>query len=462
VPLQLREALFQASPPRTVHRLSADKGDSTWLAAPIEDAPRTLLGGLFVNRRAPFEEADERTFVLLALLASTALKNARLSEEVRRSEGKAMTAHEVMKEATRRKEEFFALLGHELRNPLSPILGVLDLVKVRGGAVCSAYEFAIMERQSRHLARLVDDLLDAARAMRGAIRLDKRLLELSTAVFKAVESARPLIEERLHHLHLRVPERGLLLEADEGRLTQVIVNLLSNSAKFTERGGNIYVTATRVRGEIVLRVRDDGCGISRDLLEHLFDPLSAEITFGGTGGGLGLGLTLVRRFTEAHGGRVTVKSSGIGKGSEFVVRLPAAPAGAAPAASPREHVGACAQPRRILVVDDNRDAAETIAAGLSLLGHCVQVALEGEEALDKAERFHPEVAVLDLGLPGMDGFELATRLLARCGTTPPRLIALTGFGQPRDVRRTRAAGFAMHLVKPVGLESLAKAVSPEG
>jgi signal transduction histidine kinase len=433
-----------------------------WLAAPIEDAPGALLGGLFVKRRAPFEEAYERTFVLLALLASTALKNARLSEEVRRSEGKAMTAHEVMKEANRRKEEFFALLGHELRNPLSPILGVLDLVKVRGGAVCTAYEFAIMERQSRHLARLVDDLLDAARAMRGAIRLEKRLLELSTVVSKAVESARPLIDERIHHLHLRVPERGLLVDADEDRLTQVIVNLLSNAAKFTECGGNIYVVAGRFRGEIVLRVRDDGRGIAGDLLRHLFDPLSAEITFGGTGGGLGLGLTLVRRFTEAHGGRVTVKSGGPGKGCEFVVHLPAAPVGSAAAAPPREQVAASAQPRRILVVDDNRDAAEAIAAGLSLLGHWVQVALEGEEALDKAEHFHPEVAVLDLGLPGMDGFELAKKLLAQAGTTPPRLIALTGFGQPRDMRRTRAAGFALHLVKPVGLESLAKAISPEG
>ena len=192
------------------------------MAAPIEDAPGALLGGLFVKRHEVFAEADERAFVLLALLASTALRNARLSEDVRRGEGKASTAHEVMKEANRRKDEFFALLGHELRNPLSPILGVLDLVKMRGEAVCSPYEFAVMERQSRHLARLVDDLLDAARAMRGALRLEKRPLEMSTVVSKAVESARPLIAERAHRLHLRVPDRGLLLEADEDRLTQVV------------------------------------------------------------------------------------------------------------------------------------------------------------------------------------------------------------------------------------------------
>jgi len=327
--------------------------------------------------------------------------------------------------------------------------------------VCTAYEFAIMDRQSRHLARLVDDLLDAARTIRGAVRLEKRPLELSVVVSKAVESAKPLIDERAHRLHLRVAQRGLLVEADEGRLTQVIVNLLSNAAKFTEPGGNIYVTASRICGEIVLRVRDDGRGIAGNLIHHLFDPLSAEITFGGSGGGLGLGLTLVRRFTEAHGGRVTVKSDGVGKGSMFEVHLPAAPVDAVPAPPPRERPKATAQPRRILVVDDNRDAAETLAVGLSLMGHRVEIALEGDEALAKAERFHPEVAVLDLGLPGMDGCQLAERLLGQCGATPPRLIALTGFGQPRDIRRTRTAGFAMHLVKPVDIERLAKAVSPE-
>jgi PAS domain S-box-containing protein len=372
---------------------------------------------------------------------------------------------EAAEAANRAKDEFLAMLGHELRNPLSPILTALQLMRLRG-TEGSERERTVIERQVTHLTRLVDDLLDVSRIARGKVQLKEELLELAEVVAKAVEMTSPLLEQRTHTLDLDVPRSGLPLRGDATRLSQVITNLLTNAAKYTAAGGHITVRATEEQGQVVLRVRDTGIGIAPDVLPHVFDLfVQGRQALDRSQGGLGLGLTIVRNLVEHHGGSVSAYSQGRGAGSEFVVRLPKATAaavaqdrGAANAEAGITTTTSAGGPR-VLVVDDNVDAAEMLAAALTVKGCQTRVAHDGPAALLAAEKFRPEIGFLDLGLPVMDGYELAMRLRDIPDLHPIRLIAVTGYGQESDRLKTRQAGFHDHLVKPVDLGAVDKVLA---
>jgi signal transduction histidine kinase len=364
-------------------------------------------------------------------------------------------------EAHRQKDEFLAMLGHELRNPLAPIFTALELMTLRGDST-NAREREVIHRQALHLTRLVDDLLDVSRLARGKIKLAKEPVEIADLVPRAVEVVSPLFEERRHHLKVSVA-RGLVVEGDAFRLSQVLANLLGNAAKYTEPGGQVSVTAVRDGLDVVVEVVDNGNGIPSSLLSSLFDLfVQGDQAIDRAKGGLGLGLSLVKNLTQLHGGSVSAHSDGLGRGSTFVVRIPALdPTGLAepetvavqlPPASDGAPV------RRILLVDDNEDAADVMAQVLRMKGCDVTVAHDGPEAVMLARTAPPDIALLDLGLPIMDGYELAGRLRQELGENAPKLIAVTGYGQERDRARTREAGFIAHLVKPVGLDDLLGAI----
>jgi PAS domain S-box-containing protein len=360
-------------------------------------------------------------------------------------------AEAAMREADRRKDEFLALLSHELRNPLAPIMTAVQLMELQGD-VATPREREVIKRNGQHLLRLVDDLIDVSRVARGKVTLARRRFELATVVARALESATPLLEERRHDLRLSVAARGLVVDADDVRLTQVVSNLLTNAGHYTPPGGLIEVTGALEDGDVVLRVRDNGVGIDAELLPHVFDMfVQGPRDRDRLQGGLGLGLALVKTLTELHGGRAFAHSDGPNRGSTFTVRLPASasvPADVNAARSPTGRI-ASDNARRVLIVDDNRDAAEMISILLSRAGHDVARAADASQALSVAGEFQPQVAVLDIGLPVMDGYALGRELRARLGSATPILIALTGYGQEQDQRRSAEAGFAAHLVKPV-------------
>ncbi|WP_240807872.1 ATP-binding protein [Polyangium spumosum] len=385
----------------------------------------------------------------------------RLEEAMREREQLLVREQEARREAesaNRSKDEFLAMLGHELRNPLAPITTALYLMRIRAGDA-AARERAVIERQVKHLAQLVDDLLDVSRITRGKVELKKERIELAEVVAKAIELSSPLLEQRRHHLTVEVPSRGLFVDGDVTRLSQVVSNLLTNAAKYTEPGGRIEVEARRRGREVEIRVRDNGIGIAPEVLPRIFEFFVQDRqALDRAQGGLGLGLAIVRNLVTMHGGTVSARSEGKGKGSEFTVRLPAAGgAAAADVAQPRGMAGAEAAgsgAHRILVVDDNEDAAALLAESLGSLGHQTRVASDGPSALRVAEGFHPDIALLDIGLPVMDGYELAHRLRERPELTRLRLIAVTGYGQESDRSLSREAGFDAHLVKPVQFDRL--------
>jgi signal transduction histidine kinase/ActR/RegA family two-component response regulator len=364
--------------------------------------------------------------------------------------------------ANRAKDEFLAMLGHELRNPLSPIVTALDLLRRRGDGATNR-EQDIIERQVGHLIRLVDDLLDVSKITRGKVVLRKEPVEIAGVVAKAVEIASDLFEQRRHRLSIEVPAEGLRVEGDPVRLAQVLANLLTNAARYTDPGGTVSVRAARDGPDVVVTVKDSGTGIAPELLPRIFD----HFVQGGRStdrreGGLGLGLALVKSLVALHGGSSAVRSEGPGRGSEFEVRLPATGAPerrgeAAPAPAGKRSVTA----KRVLVVDDNEDSAELLCEMLQWVGHEVAVAHDGPSALVMADRFAPEVAVLDIGLPVMDGYELGRRLREGPQGGTCRLIALSGYGQERDRARSSAAGFEAHLVKPVDGRRLLQVIAGE-
>jgi PAS domain S-box-containing protein len=379
----------------------------------------------------------------LAHRAAIAIENAQLYSE--------------LKETARRKDEFLAMLGHELRNPLAPIRTALHVMRMSGASAAAVEQARQMtERQVGHLVRLVDDLLDVSRIMRGRIDLRKEPVEVAAVVAQAVETAQPMLDARGQELVLSLPPEPLRLEADPARLAQVVGNLLHNAAKFSERPGRVWLSAQREGDEIVLRVRDEGTGIRADLLPHIFDLfIQGDHSLERSRGGLGIGLTVVRRLVELHGGRITAHSEGPDKGSEFVLRLPASrePAGRGPGAE-GQGTALTAVARRVLVVDDNVDAAESMAMLLRLAGHDVRVAYNGPEALAVAEGSHPEVVLLDIGLPGMSGYDVAQQWRQQPAFRDTVLIAVTGYGQEDDRRRSHEAGFDYHLTKPVDADGL--------
>ena len=372
---------------------------------------------------------------------------------------------EQLKEADRRKDDFLATLAHELRNPLAPIRNALHLMRGSSDDPSSFEpERAMVERQVIHLARLVDDLLDVARISRGKIELRKEVLELTEAVSRVVQAIQTSIEGRGHALSVSLPDAPIYLEADPTRLDQVLWNLLSNASKYTEPGGRIRLEVGHEGGQATIRVRDSGIGIEPGMLSKVFEIfVRAEDRAGRLQEGLGIGLSLARTLAELHGGGIDAHSEGPGAGSEFVVRLPALPAASkAPEPESRGRQGPAGRPprRRVLVVDDNEDAARSLAKLLSkVYGQEVQIAHDGPSALEIAAAFRPELILMDIGMPGMDGYEVARRLrrLPEFAATP--IVALTGWGQDSDRRRSKDAGFDRHLVKPVSPEVLRETLS---
>jgi PAS domain S-box-containing protein len=369
-----------------------------------------------------------------------------------------LRAEEALREADRLKDEFLAMLAHELRNPLAPVRNALHIMKqpgANGAMLRQARDMA--ERQVRHMARLLDDLLDVSRISRGRIELRKEAVDVAAVIGRTVEAVRPLVEERRHELTLSLPAGPLRLEADPTRLEQVLTNLLNNAAKYTDPGGHVWLTAGRDGGEVVLRVRDTGIGIAPEMLPRIFDLfVQAERRLDRPQGGVGIGLTLVKKLVELHGGRIEATSAGLGRGSEFVVRFPTLPEqhpGEKARAAGRG--GASELPRRrVLVVDDNQDAADSLAMLLRLAGQDVRSAYDGPSALAQAKDFQPALVFLDIGMPGMDGYETARRLRGEPGLRGVVLVAVTGWGQEEDRRRSAEAGFDCHMVKPVEPKAL--------
>jgi signal transduction histidine kinase/CheY-like chemotaxis protein len=413
-----------------------------------------------------------------ALLLSAAIaERERLQQDLRRS-------LEHLKEADRRKDEFLAMLAHELRNPLAPIQSALELFRLPGaGDADLAQAEEILRRQVQHLVRLVDDLLDMARIARGTIELRMERVGLAEIVAQAIEPIRPLISARRHELKVSLPPEPVELEADSTRLAQVISNLLHNAAKYSEPGGQIWLSAERSATRLAIHVRDQGIGIDPEMLPQVFDLFfQAEAGRDRTHGGLGIGLTLVRRLVELHGGQIEAKSAGGGRGSEFTIQLPLAteqPLGlAGPMKGAGEAFGPVSTSSRpaasgaaagveqtsidrpavadVLIVDDNVDAARTLQRLLASRGHAAHAVFDGPAAVTWAEANRPAVVLLDIGMPKMDGFEVARKIREFAGPNDTLLIALTGWGQEEDRRRSSEAGFQAHLVKPVKLAEIEK------
>jgi PAS domain S-box-containing protein len=420
------------------------------LSVPLWQGDRLFGMIAFSSTTRAFTEEDRAMMVELGRIAAIAIDHARLSKERAALLASEQEARERAEGANTAKDEFLAMLGHELRNPLAPILTAVQLLRLRG-ETSSAREQAIIERQANHLVRLLDDLLDVSRIARGKIELRKETLEIAVAAAKAVEIASPLLDHKGHQLAIEIPTRGLRVFGDEARLSQVIANLLTNAARYTTPGGLVRLSATREKSEIVIRVRDNGIGIAAEMLPKIFElfvqapqaPDRAE-------GGLGLGLTLVRRLVELHGGTVTATSGGLGQGTELMVRLPAIAGDVAVAPEvPGALPAMIGLSQRVLLVDDNEDAAVLLGELISARGHEVHIVHDGLEAVEHAIRLRPDIAVIDIGLPTIDGYEVARQVHAAMGVNAPRMIALTGYGAAHDRTAALEAGFEAHITKPV-------------
>jgi signal transduction histidine kinase len=386
-------------------------------------------------------------------------------------------AEQALKEADRHKDEFLAMLAHELRNPLAPIHNAIELMRIKPlNDPQLNWARDVIARQLTSLTRLVDDLLDVSRITRGKINLTRQMVELEALISRAVETVHPLFDEHKHQLTLELPEPRVKVFGDSTRLTQAIANVLGNAAKYTDEGGQIMVSATVRDADVEIHIRDNGIGIRPELLPHVFELFTQlDRDDGRTQGGLGIGLALVQRLVQMHGGDVSAASEGPGKGSEFVIRLPllreeedapvavkpepivevlATESGMGSVVTPLVTASAARLARRILIADDNNDALESLATLLQLSGHEVFTATNGGTALQSVERHLPEVVLLDIGMPMLDGYEVARRIRAQPWGQRITLVALTGWGQDSDRRRSREAGFDSHLVKPLDLETL--------
>jgi signal transduction histidine kinase/CheY-like chemotaxis protein len=400
--------------------------------------------------RREFTEHDYELARELAGRAALAIDNARRFAAER-------AARERAERADRAKEEFLAMLGHELRNPLAPIVTAIELMNRAGGAF--EWERAVITRQTRHLRKLVDDLLDVSRIRGGKLELDPERLELVDLVVSGIEIAGPLFQQHGQRLHVDVAD-GLVVDGDRTRLVQVVGNLLTNAAKYTGPGGEICVTGERDKNDVVLHVRDSGIGIAPEMLPHVFEMFVQEPqALDRAQGGLGIGLSIAKSLVDAHGGTITATSEGLGKGSELTVRLSAAN-GEQPHRATVPAAAAATSAARVLVVDDSRDTAATIAAALERSGYVVHVEHDGEHAIAACREFRPLAVILDIGLPLVDGYEVARRLRATPELAPLCLIAMTGYGQGVDRERALAAGFDRHLVKPVSIDALLAIVAP--
>ena len=452
-PVRLDRAGLDAAPELDrISRLGdAPRVEHGWLAAPLVSRDRKAMGLIQLADRHPgeFTVEDEALIVQLSLLAGIAIENARLYDELRGND--------------RRKDEFLAMLAHELRNPLAAISNATRLIVGGGFAEHGAWSLGVIGRQLHHLTRLIEDLLDVSRISRGKIELRRDLIEASSILDSAAATVRPLVEERHHALELAVDRGGLWVHADPTRLEQVVVNLLNNAAKYSEDGGLVRLSAAVEGDQVVIRVVDRGLGIPPEKLPQMFELFAqGDRSLARSEGGLGIGLTVVKKLVELHGGTIQARSDGPGHGSEFAVRLPAAAPAATPAdAGPAAPPAAPPEPRRarILVVDDNVDTARGMTRLLKLVGHTTGTAHSGPEAIEAARRLRPEVVLLDIGLPGMSGYEVAAALRREESCRDAIIIAVSGYGQDEDRRRSREAGFDHHLLKPLDHDALLEIIA---
>jgi PAS domain S-box-containing protein len=434
----------QADPRHPHGGMVAAAGGDCVQSTPLLSRSGAPLGVLSTHHRKPHRpsERDLRTLDLYARQAADFIER--------------INVEEALRAADRRKDEFLATLAHELRNPLAPVRMALELVRRKVGPSPIDNQLAMIGRQVENLERIVDDLLEVSRITRGKIELRKRRLDVSVAVSSALESTRGLILGRQHEVSVALPPSPLFVEADPVRVEQVLTNVLANAAKYTDPGGRISISVERAGGDAEIRVRDSGIGISEEMLPRVFEMFEqGRRDLARTAGGLGIGLSIVKSLTELHGGTVVAASAGVGRGSEFTVRLPLAceeKPGEAAAPVPIAAGGAPVARRRILVVDDNADAAESFAEILRELGHEVRVANDGPTAITMSADSHADIIFLDIGLPGMDGYQVAREIRKRRIDT--QLIALTGYGHESARAQSREAGFSQHLVKPPALEKI--------
>ena len=457
---------FHVSKEETENRLVYDLGNGQW------DIPglRKLLDEVLSKNQSVHDYEVEHTFPELG--RKTMLLNARpFPPDSKHPELILLAVEDVselrkradeLAEVSRHKDEFLATLAHELRNPLAPIrnsvhyLGLEDLTQ---RDVKTARD--VISRQVTIMVRLIDDLLDVSRISRNKLDVRKERVELAAVLESAVESCRPLINQCAHELTISLPTEALYLDADPVRLAQVFLNLINNAAKYTKHGGQIWLTAKREGSDAVVSIRDNGIGIPGDMLSTIFDMfMQVDGSLEQSKGGLGIGLTLVRRLVEMHDGSIEARSNGLDEGSEFVVRLPLAIPSPREMAPGRTEVGTKSLSRcRILVVDDNKDAADSLAMLLRVDGNDIRTAYDGPEAVEVAEMFHPEVVLLDIGLPKLNGYDVARRIRQQPWGQDATLIALTGWGKDEDRRLSQEAGFNFHLVKPVDLAALENLLS---
>jgi len=435
-------------------------------STPLIGSTGEVLGMLSTHFRRPhlMVERQERLLDVLARQAADYIERKRNDALRDHLLHTAEAARADAENANRAKDEFLAMLGHELRNPLAAIRNAIAAAAIDASSRDRA--LSIAQRQTDQLGRIVDDLLDVARITRGRVPLRRKKVALANIVQRAVDGARGLMDERGHTLRLTLPSQPIYLDADPARIEQAIANILGNAAKYTEPGGQIAVSVAREDARAVIRVRDNGTGISPDMLARVFDLFQqGQRTLERSQGGLGIGLTLVRRIAELHGGTAEAHSEGLGRGSEFVLKLPALVDGTEPLVvqSPETARGRRdVRPARVLVVEDNPDAAESLVMILEMLGHHVRVAHDGQSAIAQAKANPPDVMLVDIGLPGMDGYEVARRIRHDASLRELILVALTGYGRPEDKARAMMAGFDYHLVKPVDLGALGELVGRLG
>ena len=413
------------------------------------------------SKVAVFAELHKKRRALEA--ANRALKdlNESLDRRVTERTTALLESEARLLEANRRKDEFLATLAHELRNPLAPVRNAAQVLRLKGVDGELKWASGLIDRQVSAMSRLIDDLMDVSRINQGKIELRRALVDLQEVLADAIETTRPLIEESQHRLTIDLPAGGLKVHADRTRLSQAFMNPLNNAAKYTDRGGEIALSARVDSGEVVVTVKDSGIGIPGDHLESVFEMFSqVETALTRSRGGLGIGLSLTQQLVQMHGGSVSAHSAGVGKGSEFRVQLPLAADQANPVEAPAEAAAATAAAElRILVADDNQDAADTLSVLLEMMGHAVRHVNDGEAAVKAAQEFDPHLVLLDIGMPKLNGYEACKRIRVLPGGTARTLVAVTGWGQPEDRRSSNEAGFDHHLVKPLDLQALSGLVS---
>lgn len=435
-----------------------DTGAVDYLHKPVNPDILRSKVAVFAELHRKSREVEMANRALLDEVAERRRAEEQLRELNENLEKRVTERTEALLQADRRKDEFLATLAHELRNPLAPIRNAVRLLQMKPAATPEV-EWArdLIDRQALHMIRLIDDLMDMSRISRGKIELRKEQVELARAIQGAVEAGRPLIDEQGHELTVTLPPEPLIVEADLVRLSQVFLNLLTNAAKYSEKGGRIELQAERQGSDVVVTVKDAGIGIPPANLQTIFEMFSqVEGALSRSQGGLGIGLSLVKRLVEMHGGRVEARSDGLGTGSAFMVRLPIVVDQTYVRRTSDEDEGIPNSQLRILVVDDNRDAAESLAMILKIMGNNVCVGYDGEEAVRMAREFRPQVVLCDIGLPKLNGYEACSRIKQSAWGKNMILIAVSGWGQEGDKRKSEEAGFVRHMVKPVDPQALMK------